>query len=96
MKDLKEAEVARNRKQPPKLVEWAQERILQKLLQFLSQGAQFSHGTSVKTDTKAVAVNDVRNEEIINAIRTNTEVLERIVYQLSIITDVDLKPGDTI
>ena len=90
MKDLKEAGVARNRKQPPKLVEWAQERILQKLLQFLSQGAQFSHGTSVLTDTKAVAVNDVRTEEVINALDRNTEVLNKIERQLSFITEIEL------
>lgn len=85
MKDLREAEVARNRKQPPKLVEWAQERILQKLLQFLSQGAQFTHGTSVVTDTKAVAVNDVRTSELISTIQENTEILKRIEFQLILI-----------
>ena len=87
--------MARNRKTPPKLVEWAQERILQKLLQFLAQGSQFSHGTSVATDTKAVAVNDVRNEEMLNALDRNTEVLDRVQRQLSFITGVDLDKGDS-
>ena len=87
--------MARNRKVPPKLVEWAQERILQRLLQILGTGSQFSHGTSVATDTKAVAVNDVRNEEILDALNRNSEVLDRVQRQLSFITGVDLDKGDS-
>ena len=85
MKGLKEVEVARNRKQPPKIVEWAQERILQKLLQFLAQGSQFSHGTSVTTDTKAVAVNDIRTSELISVIQENTKILKDIQFQLELL-----------
>ena len=90
MKGLKGEAVARNRKVPPTLVEWAQERILQILKQILGQGGLFSHGTSVTTDTKAIAVNDVRNEEIINALDRNTEVLNKIERQLSFITEIEL------
>lgn len=82
--------MARNRKQPPKLVEWAQERILQRMLQLMGQGGLFSHGTSVTTDTKAVATNDVRNAEILVALDRNTEVLNKIEKQLSFITEIEL------
>ncbi len=97
MKGLKGAEVARNRKIPPKLVEWAQERILQRLIQILSAGGLFTHSsTGVSTTTRAVAVNDVRNGEIINSINAHTEVLEKIHSQLVLLTGSNFKPGEKL
>ena len=94
MKGLKEEAVAFSRKVPPKLVEWAQSRILHKLNQLLGQSSRITIGTSVNTDTDAVATNDVRNSEIISAIENNSEILRRIETQLSFLTDVQLDKGD--
>ncbi len=90
-RDLKGAAVARNRKIPPKLVEWAQERILQKLLQFLAQGAQFSHSTtSPNVDAKAVATRGVRDAEFLEALTNINENLRELISHLEIQNEIKL------
>jgi len=89
--------VARIRKEPPKLVVWAQDRILQRLLQLIGQSGLFSHSkTGVTTDTRAVAVNDVRNEEILNSLAEQNDILNRIADHLSIMSGVELKSGERL
>ena len=51
--------------------------------------------TKPSIDAKATIVSDVRNEEIIVALNTQTEVLERVQKQLSFITGINLDPGDS-
>ena len=87
--------MALNRKQPPNLVEWAQSRILHKLNQMIGQSGRFQIGTEHSLDTKAVAVNDVKNPEIISTLVEVVDALKRIETQLSFLTDVQLD-GDKL
>ncbi|KKM17592.1 hypothetical protein LCGC14_1674170 [marine sediment metagenome] len=50
--------------------------------------------TKPATDDKATIVSDVRNEEILVALNSQIEVLERVNKQLEFITGIELNPGD--
>ena len=88
--------MASNKKKPPQYVEWAQDRILSSLRRYLSDFSQFTFGKTVSTDDKAVAVNDVRNSEILSALHENTEVLNRIADHLSVLSGIKLERGESL
>lgn len=88
--------MARNRKQPPKIVEWAQERILQRLLQVLGQGGQFSHSSTNPSSTdKGVAVREIRKQEELILLSQIMDEMKIMNLHLSLLTENTFKPGDS-
>ena len=84
------------RKHIPEPVIWDQTSILREIAKLRSQLAALTNLTeNPASDTRATAVRNVRDYEILAAMDRNTEVLERVHQQLSFITGVDLDKGDS-
>ena len=85
------------RKTSPDPVQWDQQAILSAIARVGATFGQLTYLTgNPPSDTRAPAMRNVRDEEIINALVAIPEVLERIHSQLSLLTGVTLEPGDTI
>ncbi len=83
------------RKHIPEPVIWDQTSILREIAKLRSQLAALTNLTgNPASDTRATAVRNVRDYEILAAMDRNTEVLERIQRQLSFITIVNLEIGE--
>ncbi len=83
------------RKHIPEPVIWDQTSILREIAKLTGQISALTNLTgNPSSDTRATVVRNVRDYEILAAMDRNTEVLERIQLQLSIITGVELNLGD--
>lgn len=84
------------RKTPPTAVAWDQQNILARLRDLEAVIAAFTKSTSnPSSDDSATLVRNIRDHEIISGLDNLHEVLERIQLQLSILTDVELNPGES-
>ena len=83
------------RKHIPEFVQWDQQSILREIAALKAQISTLTNLTgNPSSDTRGTVVRNVRDYEILAAMDRNSEVLERIQLQLSIITGVELNLGD--
>ena len=89
--------MAIQRKHIPEPVIWDQTSILREIAKLRSQLAVLTNLTEdPSSDTRGVAVREVRAEEIIQSLAALPEVLERIHSQLSVLTGLQLEQGEHI
>ena len=75
------------RKTPPKHVVWDQAAILRRISDLESAITAFEQTTgTTSSDDSAVVIRNIRDYEIIEAIKTNTNILLRISEQLEILS----------
>ena len=83
------------RKHIPEPVIWDQTSILREIAKLTGQISALTNLTgNPSSDTRATAVRNVRDYEILAAMDRNTEVLERIQRQLGFITHLDIGVGE--
>ena len=83
------------RKHIPQPVVWDQTSILKQISELEGALTALTNLTgNPSSDTRGVAVRNVRDYELLAGFAALTEVLERIQRQLGFLTEVDLEPGD--
>ena len=83
------------RKTSPDPVQWDQQAILSAIARVGATFGQLTYLTgNPPSDTRAPAMRNVRDYEIISALERHSEMLGRIERQLSFISGVDLDEGD--
>ena len=81
----------------PQAVIWGQTSILREISRLIGALTALTNLTANPTsDTRGVVTRNIRDQELIESLIAIPEVLERIQQQLSFLTNVPLKKGDTV
>ncbi len=85
------------RRSVAQVVEWSQIAILRAIAGLRAGLTAISTGTGpVLTDATATSVRDVDTPTVLSALVEQTEILVRIEAHLSVISDLELKPGEKL